>query len=128
MNWRKSKRLRLILSNRYALTGLAGLLWVTFVSDISLPFIVCSQWELNDMEDQIELLEKNILSLDNRLMEWSNSEDALERYARENYFMKREQEEIYRIVDAHGEPLEFKNQQSAIASWTSTQVESRSQK
>lgn len=118
-------RLRLVLSNRYALTGLAGLLWVTFVSDISLPFIVCSQWELNEMKARIELLERNIVSLDDQLTEWMNSEDALERYARENYFMKREREEVYRIVDANGEPLKFKNQQSGMPIWTTTEAASR---
>jgi len=125
MNWRKSKRLRLVLSNRYALTGLAGLFWVTFVSDISLPFIICSQWELNEMKARIELLEKKILSLDDQLMEWTNSGDALERYARENYFMKREREEVYRIVDAGGEPLKFKNQQSGKPIWITTEAVSQ---
>lgn len=98
-------KLRRFLTNRYALTGLAGLAWVTFVSDISLPFIVCSQWELNEMEDQIQHLQLAISGLEEQLDEWSRSDDALERYARETYFMKRPEEEVYRIIDAEGNPL-----------------------
>ncbi len=103
--WEMPPRLRRWITNRYALTGLAGLAWVTFVSDISLPFIVCSQWELNEMEGQIQHLQLAISGLEDQLEEWSHSEDALERYARETYFMKRPEEEVYRIIDAEGNPL-----------------------
>lgn len=103
--WELPPKIRRILTNRYALTGIAGLAWVTFVSDISLPFIVCSQWELNEMEAQIQNLQLAITGLEGQLEEWSQSEDALERYARETYFMRRPEEEVYRIIDAEGNPL-----------------------
>lgn len=105
IQWQLPPRFRRFMTNRYALTGIAGLAWVTFVSDISLPFIVCSQWELNEMEDQIRHLHLAITELESQLDEWSHSEDALERYARETYFMKRPEEEVFRIVDAEGNPL-----------------------
>lgn len=98
-------KVRDMLTNQYALTALAGLLWVTFVSDISLPFIFSSKWELNEMQDQIESLHTNISALEAQLDEWSQSDQALERYARETYFMKRPNEEVFRIVDPSGVPL-----------------------
>lgn len=105
MRWLSPRSAREFLTNQYALTALAGLLWVTFVSDISLPFIVSSKWELNNLMDQIESLESNIATLEGQLDEWSQSDQALERYARETYFMKRPNEEVFRIIDPSGIPL-----------------------
>lgn len=105
MRWMLPPRVREFLTNQYALTALAGLLWVTFVSDISLPFIVTSKWELNEMRDQIELLQSSINTLETQLEAWSESDQALERYARETYFMKRPNEEVFRIIDPAGAPL-----------------------
>ena len=105
MRWMLPPNVRRFLTDYYVLTALVGLLWVTFVSDISLPYIVVSQMELNEMNDQIEVLDSNISTLEGQLDEWSQSEQALERYARETYFMKRPNEEVFRIIDPSGAPL-----------------------
>lgn len=105
MTLNRLRQWRQFVMNRYALTGLLGLLWVTFISDISLPFIVMSQWELNGMEAHADQLQKNIASLEKQLEDWSNSEHALERYARETYYMKKPNEEVFRVVDQEGRPI-----------------------
>ena len=88
-----------ILKNRYGATIVLALVWVTFISDIDLPFIIQEQIHLNKMKvEALEVSEKND-ELILKLLELEENPKVLERIARERYFMKKPLEEVYRIVD-----------------------------
>ena len=85
-------------SNRYVLTAAVGLVWVTFISEIDLVYLVKSQLELNRLENQVAHYELEIEATRNQLVDLTSNPERLERFAREKYFMKRDNEDLFRIV------------------------------
>jgi cell division protein FtsB len=70
-----------------------------FISDIDLFFIAKEQSKLQEMRKEVEVtnLKNNELRL--QLEEIEKNPAVLERVARERYFMKRPEEEVFRIVE-----------------------------
>ena len=85
-------------SNRYVLTTAVGLVWVTFISEIDLVYLAKSQLELNRLESQVAHYELEIEATRNQLVDLTSNPERLERFAREKYFMKRDNEDLFRIV------------------------------
>lgn len=90
--------------NRYLLTGCVALFWVTFVSDIDLIYLVKSKMHLMTQERQVEHYERSIRELYVQLEDLSSNPERLERFAREHYFMKRDNEDLFRILPMRDEP------------------------
>jgi|TARA_B110000444_G_C18634995_1_gene498696 cell division protein FtsB len=88
--------------NRYLVTGLIALFWVTFVSDIDLIYLVKSKQEINAQERQVRHYEDSIVALYDQLEDLSSNPQRLERFAREHYFMKRDNEDLFRILPRTG--------------------------
>lgn len=100
----KSNLLRLKnFQNRYLLTGCAALFWVTFISDIDLIYLVKSKNYLMTQERQVEHYERSIRELYVQLEDLSSNPERLERFAREHYFMKRDNEDLFRILPMRDE-------------------------
>ena len=89
-----------LLTNRYVLTACLGLVWVTFVSEIDLIYLTKSQMELSRLKRQAHHYEKEIHNTRTQLEDLSSNPERLERFAREKYFMKRDNEDLFRIVPA----------------------------
>lgn len=85
-------------SNRYVLTAAVGLVWVTFISEIDLVYLAKSQMELKRLENQVAHYELEIVATRNQLVDLTSNPERLERFAREKYFMKRDNEDLFRIV------------------------------
>ncbi len=86
-------------SNRYVLTVAVGLVWVTFISEIDLIYLAKSQMELNRLENQVAHYELEIDATRNQLIDLTSYPERLERFAREKYYMKRDNEDLFRIVE-----------------------------
>ena len=88
-----------ILRNRYSATALIALFWVMFISDVDLFFIAKEQSKLQEMRDEVKVTNLKNKELRLKLEEIEKNPAILERVARERYFMKRADEEVFRIVD-----------------------------
>ena len=86
----------LYIQNRYFITGLFGLLWVSFISDIDLFFLMKSQRQLNAFNKEVRHFEERIDGMRIDLNDLSSDPLKLERFARERYFMKRPDEDLFR--------------------------------
>lgn len=86
------------VQNRYFITGLFGLLWVSFISDIDLFYLAKSHEQLAQMDREVVHFESELDRLQRQLNELSSNPDLLEKFARERYFMKRPNEDIFRII------------------------------
>ncbi len=86
------------LRNRYVATLLLGLGWVSFVTDIDLFFIWRSQQELQDLRKQELHLKASISDVQEDLTRLTSQVRNLEHLARERYFMKRPDEDIFRMI------------------------------
>ncbi|MDE0871486.1 MAG: septum formation initiator family protein [Flavobacteriales bacterium] len=98
-NWKSDSLL--ILQNRYFITALFGLIWVSFISDIDLFYLAKSQKELNQIHQEAQHFELEITRVERQLLELSSDPALLEKFARERYFMKRPNEDIFRIIPAN---------------------------
>lgn len=87
------------LQNKYIAATLVALIWATFIHDLGLPFVVRESRELSKAKQELAEAEGRIEELRQTQATLLNDPQALERFARERYFMRRANEEVYRIVD-----------------------------
>ena len=92
---RKNKVFRFI-SNKYVLILLVFVVWMIFFDENSLV----NHWELDREIDKLEKSNeyyREEIRNDKKVIDNLNDPDSLEKYAREEYKMKKENEEIFLI-------------------------------
>ncbi len=85
-----------ILSNKYFIILLLFLIWMVFFDENSF----LNHWELDREIDNLEKSNeyyKDQIEQDKKVIDNLNDPDSLEKYAREEYKMKKENEEIFLI-------------------------------
>ena len=90
-NWKK------LVQNKYVVASILFMIWVTFINDIDLIFIMKSKSELNEMKEQLDYYEEQNQQTSESLAEITTDKNTLERFAREQYFMIRSNEDIFVI-------------------------------
>lgn len=91
------------LLNRYVLTAIAGFVWIAFVSEIDLFYILRTQRELAELKEQVAHYTVEIQDVRGELQNIEDHPVHLERVARETYYMVRPNEDLFRIVPAAGQ-------------------------
>lgn len=92
---RENKVVR-ILSNKYVIILLLFFVWMIFFDENSL----INHWELDKEIDNLEKSNeyyRDQIEQDKEVIDNLNDPDSLEKYAREEYKMKKENEEIFLI-------------------------------
>jgi cell division protein FtsB len=84
-----------ILYNKYFLTAVAFLVLMIFFDQNDWLSQQARQKELDDAKDNITFLQRQIDTLDRDYAALRSNPQALERYAREHYRMKRDTEDLY---------------------------------
>ena len=69
-----------------------------FFSDSSIPKRMKQESQIKEIQTQIESYQQQIEVDKEKLNELQSNKDDLEKFARENYFMKKENEEIFIIA------------------------------
>ncbi len=85
-----------IISNKYVLILLVFVVWMIFFDENSLV----NHWELDREIDKLEKSNeyyREEIRNDKKVIDNLNDPDSLEKYAREEYKMKKENEEIFLI-------------------------------
>ena len=85
-----------LATNVYALIGLFFVVWMVFLDTNSLRIYLNLENKLSDLERQKATLERDIAKDKKTLLQLNDSVE-LERYAREKYYMKRKNEDVYLI-------------------------------
>ena len=102
-------RLKLIMAlvshYKYAITIVMGLLLVGFVDENSFLHRVRLEMQISDLEDEIERYNAQNESDLKQLKAMKRSTRAFEKIARERYFMKADDEDIYVLSDDQKEKL-----------------------
>ena len=88
-----------ILRNKYILTFLIFFIWLLVFDRNNLIDRVKYIHKLNEMERQKEYYENRIEQDSRKLNELKTNSENLEKFAREQYFMKKPDEEIFVIVE-----------------------------
>lgn len=94
-----NRRLPKTLTNFYFLTFVFFLVWMLFIDSNDLY----SQWKLRQklstLEEEKTYYEKKIEEVEKDREALLNNDDLLEKFAREKYFMKKESEDVFIVVE-----------------------------
>ena len=88
-----------LIKNKYMLTLSAFLLWMLLLNDIDLVFVVQTRAELADLRDQVEHLQEETDRARESLIDLNTNQESLEKFAREEYLMRKPLEEIFLIKE-----------------------------
>ena len=88
------------LKNKYLLTLLGFAVWMLFFDDRDL-YVTCvkQRHELTDLRRSKEYYEAQIAATQKELDQLKVNAITIEKYAREKYLMKRDDEDVFVIVD-----------------------------
>ena len=98
MGWKtiRQKKWFKLMTNTYVLVLTIFVIWMAFFDTNSLLIHHELQQEIDKLEQQREFLKQEI-DRDKELLEQLRDPEELEKYARENYYMKKDNEEIFLI-------------------------------
>ncbi|NER10836.1 Cell division protein FtsB [Muriicola jejuensis] len=85
-----------IATNLYVVVLTAFVVWMVFFDTNSLLIHRELQKQINDLEKQKEFL-KSEIEKDRKTLELLSDPEELEKFAREKYYLKKKEEEIYLI-------------------------------
>ena len=99
--WKRLKQKKWfgIATNMYILVLTLFVIWMAFFDTNSLLIHLELKGEIDKLEQQKEFLEKEIAK-DRKELKKLSTEEALEKFAREEYYMKKDNEEIFLIEHA----------------------------
>ncbi len=98
-----SKKIPKILKNRYILVMIAFVVYVTFFDAHDLISQIQIKWKLHKINEQKEYLETELQDAKVQTEELTTNKEMLEKFAREQYRMKRENEDVFVILKENEE-------------------------
>ncbi len=98
---RKTNNGRLIklIRNKYGFSLLLFIVWLLFFDENNLLERIKDLREINRIEDNIDYYRTKIDEDTKRLIELKTNNENLEKFAREQYYMLKENEDVFIIVD-----------------------------
>ncbi|SFR81624.1 FtsB family cell division protein [Maribacter stanieri] len=104
----KQKKWFKIMTNMYVLVLSVFVVWMLFFDTNSLLIHLELRKEIKKLEKTQDFLKEEI-ARDKKIIEKLSDEDELERFAREEYYLKKKNEEIYLIE--YEDSLKLKNKE-----------------
>lgn len=89
----------MIVRNKYILTTLLFLVWIIFFDNNNLLDRISNIKKLNQLNKDKEYYIKKIEEDNKRMEELRTNKENLEKFAREQYLMKRDNEDIFIFVE-----------------------------
>ena len=87
------------LKNKYVIVLLCMLVYLLFLEETDLFTLGKYKSKVNDLEGQKEYLDEEIVETRQSITELSTDEAALEKFAREQHYMKRDNEDVFVFID-----------------------------
>ena len=88
-----------IIRNKYGITLLLFLLWLFFFDEYNLLDHFRNKHKLVQLEEQKDFLKEKIASDQRKIQELKTSQKNLEKFAREQFLMKKENEDVYIVIE-----------------------------
>lgn len=83
------------LKNRYTYSILVFVVWVSFFDQNNMMTQYSFRSQLNELESEKEYFTQEIEKTSQELSDLTQNPATLEKFARENYFMKKKNEEVF---------------------------------
>ena len=87
------------LKNKYALTAIVFLVWITFFDQNKLITQFQYRAELAKLKEEKNFYKEELITIQEDLYELQSNPITLEKFAREKYLMKKDNEELFVIVE-----------------------------
>lgn len=91
------KKVIKVITNKYLVTGVAFVAWVVYFDQNDWMTLQQRQKELDGVKDNITYLNNEIARMSAERHDLLTNHNKLETYARENYRMKHDNEDVYVI-------------------------------
>jgi hypothetical protein len=88
-----------IASNRFVLTALAALIWMVFFDRYDFFSQLKMSSEISLLEQDIEFYQKELELVNEERLIFKENREEIERFAREQYLMKKENEDLFLVVE-----------------------------
>ena len=92
----KNSKFFKIVSNLYILISVLFFIWIFFIDSNSVLVNIKLNKEISQLKERKEIL-KNQIEMDKKVISNLQNRDSLEKYAREQLYMKKDNEEIFII-------------------------------
>ena len=90
--------LKKIFTNKYLITGIAFAVWMMFFDRNDVPLQIRRIWDLNKLKQNEKIMALQISNTQKELGLLKTNPETLEKYAREKYQMKKDNEDLYIIT------------------------------
>ena len=87
------------LKNRYAIVLIGFVIYISFFDSHDLISQIKIKQKLAEIQGEIDYLNEDSEKAERQIIELTTNDAALEKFAREEYLMKRENEEIFVLVE-----------------------------
>ncbi|MFN8142800.1 MAG: septum formation initiator family protein [Bacteroidia bacterium] len=87
------------IRNKYTLTFLGFLIWLSFFDRNDFITTMSYRQKLSELKNEKEYYEEEILKNKAYLNDLQTNRENLEKFGREKYFMKRDNEDVFVILD-----------------------------
>lgn len=92
------KHVRFIISNKYLIMGIFFAIWMMFFDRNDIPLQIKRMHELHKLQDAEKNTALRITNTQKELELLKTNPETLEKYAREKYMMKKDNEDLYIIT------------------------------
>ena len=93
------KKIPSIFKNKYFIVGFLFIIWISFLDENNLVLLNQQLNKLEETQEIIDSLKTEILEMEDKLDRLNNNQKELEKFARENFLMKKDNEDIIIIRD-----------------------------
>ena len=93
------KKIPSVFKNKYFIVGFLFIIWIVFLDENNLVLLNQQQSNLEKNQEIIDSLENEISEMEDKLERLNNDQKELEKFARENFLMKKDNEDIIIIRD-----------------------------
>lgn len=100
MKWKEITKIILpLLRNKYVLTGLIFIIWMGFFDQNNMVDRISLSNRIRDLKKQKEHYQNEIIENRQRMEELQGSHENLEKFAREQYMMKKPHEDLFIVAE-----------------------------
>ena len=92
------RKFRYLFSNKYLITGIAFVIWMLFFDRNDVPLQLKRIQELSKLQESERMMTLQIANTRNELQLLKTKPVTLEKYAREKYLMKKENEDLFIVT------------------------------
>lgn len=87
------------LKNKYLIAGALFLVWMLFFDPKDLGTVISKKSKYNELQESEKQLADKISETRHELGQLKNSAQTIEKYAREKYLMKKDNEDLFLVPD-----------------------------